>query len=254
MKISIIGYGKMGCEIEKAAREQNVVVASIIDPHVSAGGIFHTAINEESLEKADVAIDFTSPHSAIGNIRSVCLLGKSLVVGTTGWYSQLPEAKSIAQSSGTGLLYSPNFSLGVNLFLRIVRFSANAFSNLAEYDPFVYELHHAAKADSPSGTASRISEIILSEIKRKDSFATARLAGAIKGNELSVASIRAGSIPGTHVAGFDSPADTIELRHTARGRHGFAAGALLAAQWLNGKKGFFAMDDFLDSYLGRRTT
>jgi 4-hydroxy-tetrahydrodipicolinate reductase len=249
MKISIIGYGKMGHAVEAMAKSQSIGIASIIDP--SGEGSTHKAINGASLKGADVAIDFTTPGSVLENIERVSSLGKNIVVGTTGWYKDLENAKKIIKKSGTGMVYSPNFSIGVNLFFRIVSEASSMMNRFPMYDPFVYEIHHRQKTDAPGGTAKVLGDIVIKNIDRKKRMAFDRIDGRkIAEDELHVASIRAGYIPGTHVVGFDGEADTIELKHTARSRSGFAEGAILASKWINGKKGFYTLEDIISTMIG----
>lgn len=233
MKIAIVGYGKMGKEIERIAKLKSISVSSIIDPNEASA---HKAIDDNSMKNADVCIDFTRPDAVIENIRKISKFGKNIVVGTTGWHDELEEAKEIVKNSNIGLIYASNFSIGVNVFFRIVENAAKMVNNLGDYDVFGYELHHSKKLDSPSGTAKSIEKILISNIKRK--------------KEISFASVRAGSIPGTHVVGFDSSADTIELKHTARNREGFALGAIMAAEWIQNKKGFFDINDMMSEVIG----
>ncbi len=248
MKIALIGYGKMGKELEKAARQRGLEVAAIIDPAVSEGGIFHRQINDSSLKNAEVAIDFTTPHSAIENLGKVAALKKNMVMATTGWYDRINEAKKIVDETGIGFIYSSNFSIGVNAYFRIVEEAAKLFDKVESYDVYGYELHHNQKADSPSGTARSVAEILSKNIRRKDKIQYDKVDRKIEPSELHFASIRAGWIPGTHVAGFDSEADTIEIKHVARNRGGFASGALMAAEWISGKKGFFTINDFMKDF------
>ena len=195
-----------------------------------------------------VVIDFSVPDAVVKNVRRVSGFGKNIVVGTTGWYNSLNEVQGIVKKSGTGCIYSPNFSLGVNLFSRIVDESSKLVNKISDYDVFVYEGHHNQKIDSPSGTAIALGDIILKNIERKKKLVFDKIDRKILPEELHVASFRAGYIPGTHVVGFDSEADTIELKHTARSRAGFALGALLAAQWIKNKKGFYTMQDFMTDF------
>ncbi len=240
MNIAIIGYGKMGHEIELLAKASGIGVASIID---KSGIGAYRKIDEVSLKGADVALDFSSPEAVIGNVSAVSAQGKNMVVGTTGWYERKAEALEIVGKSGTGLIYSPNFSIGMNLFLEIVGNAASVFDAVQDYDSFVHEWHHRQKLDSPSGTAKRLAERIIANMKRKKRIASN--AAKIAPEELHVSSTRAGSMPGMHLVGFDSEEDTIELRHTARNRSGFAKGALLAARWINGRKGIYTMEDLM---------
>jgi len=248
MNIAIIGYGKMGHEIERIAREKGITVKAIIDP--AAPGANHREVNKDSLNGIDVAIDFTQPEAAVANIRKYCSLGVNAVVGTTGWYGKLDEVKKDVQKSGIGLIWSGNFSVGVNMFFRIIKSAAKIVDKVPDYDLFAYELHHSKKADSPSGTAKMIGDILIQNIKRKKKVVTDKLDRKIEADELHFASVRGGSVPGTHVVGLDSPADTIELKHTARGRAGFAMGAVMASQWVKGKKGFFGIDEMMNEIIG----
>ena len=234
MNIAIIGYGKMGREIEKAAIARGIKIVSTIDPSNSSAA--YKNIDENSLKNADVCIDFTRPDAVVENIKKISKFKKNIVVGTTGWNDKINEARKIVNQNGIGLIYASNFSIGVNIFFRMIENTARIMNNVEAYDVFGYELHHSKKLDSPSGTAKSIEKILTSSIKRK--------------KEISFASVRAGSIPGTHVVGFDSTADTIELKHTARNREGFALGAIMAAEWINKKKGFFEINDMMNEIIG----
>jgi len=246
MRISLIGYGKMGKEIEKMAKLKGIEIVSIIDPTDSSAK--SKKITKASLNNADVAIDFTTPDAAIGNLKLVSVLGKNMVMGTSAWYDKVEEAKEIVKKNNIGFIYGPNFSIGVNIYMKIVEESAKLFDKAKDYDVFVYEEHHNQKVDSPSGTAKNISDIVLKNVKRKKRAVYDRVNRKILPSELHVASVRAGSIPGTHVLGFDSEADTIEIKHTARNRSGFAMGALLAASWIKNKKGFYTFDDLMKDF------
>ncbi len=246
LKISIVGYGKMGHEIEKAAKFKGMTIRSIIDT-TDKGAAYHS-INDESMDGVDVCIDFTSPNAVMDNIKKIASFKKNIVVGTTGWHERIDEAKAITKKNKIGLVYASNFSIGVNVFFKIIGNAAKIINSIGDYDVYGYELHHNKKADSPSGTAKTIGEILIKNIKRKNKLLFEKIDRKIMPNELHFASIRAGSIPGTHVVGFDSSADTIELKHTARNREGFALGALMATQWINGRKGFYRMEDMIDNW------
>ncbi len=248
MNIAIIGYGKMGKIIEQIALERKHIITAIIDTLDS--NATHKEISAGSLEGADVCIDFSNPNTAIENITKVSALKKNIVVGTTNWYNSLEEARKIISLNQTGLIYASNFSVGVNIFFRIVDFASKQFNKIAEYDAYVFELHHNKKLDSPSGTANSIAQIMLKNLDRKQKIAAENLDRKINPDELHVAAIRAGSIPGTHIAGFDSEADNIELKHEARTRKGFALGAVMAAEWLVNRKGFYTIDDLMNDVLG----
>ena len=248
MNISIIGYGKMGHEIENIARARNIRIISIIDP--TEKGATHKEISESALKDADVCIDFTVPDMVVNNIKQISGLKKDIVVGTTGWYGNLEEAKKLVKENRIGLIYASNFSIGVHIFFKIIENAAKMFNKIGHYDVYGYELHHNKKIDSPSGTAKTIGEILIKNVKAKDKLLFGMVDRKIEPNELHFASIRAGSIPGTHVVGFDSSADTIELRHVARNREGFALGAVMAAEWVHNKKGFYNIDDMMKNILG----
>ncbi|MBW2979799.1 4-hydroxy-tetrahydrodipicolinate reductase [Candidatus Woesearchaeota archaeon] len=243
MNIAIIGYGKMGHMVEKLAIEKGITIKSIIDP--IADGATHKEINGESLNDVDVCIEFSLPEVAVANAKRIAELGKNHVMATTGWLDKLDEAKRVIEKSETGFVYASNFSIGVNVFYRIARVAAKIINNIEDYDIFGYELHHNRKKDSPSGTAKSIGKILVDNIDRKNKLVFDKLARKIEPDELHFASVRGGDIPGTHVVGFDSTADTIELKHTARSRNGFALGALMAAEWINDKKGFFEINDMM---------
>ncbi|HZX19530.1 MAG TPA: 4-hydroxy-tetrahydrodipicolinate reductase [archaeon] len=252
MKIGIIGYGNMGKIIEKIALERGHEISTIIDPKNPKAT--HTEISKESLKDTDVAIDFTSPQSALKNIEKTSSLRKNLVVGTTGWYDQLEKARQIVAKNKTGLIYASNFSIGMNIFSRIVENSAKIIDNFDQYDVGGIELHHNKKADSPGGTAKALAEIIKKNIKRKNKIVYEMVDGQIKPEELHFASARIGFIPGTHKIIMDSNADTIELTHTARNRDGFALGAIFAAEWIRKKTGFYSVDDFMDELMKKGVT
>jgi 4-hydroxy-tetrahydrodipicolinate reductase len=226
-RLAIIGYGKMGKLIERLAPEYGFEVGAKFsgreNPHAQA-------LSHETLRGIDVAVEFTAPEAAPQNIRRLAVLGINTVVGTTGWLEQLPALRAALADGKTGLVWAANFSVGVNLFLQTVARAAALFAKHPEYEAWAWEIHHSAKKDAPSGTLKKLSEEI-------------RDAGYTR--PLSVSSSRAGAIPGTHEIGFDSVDDTITLRHTARSREGFARGALQAARWIAGKKGFFEFEEIL---------
>ncbi len=224
----------MGHEIEKVARNRGIKVVSIIDPNDKSANF--KEISKESVRNADVCIDFTNPDAVLENIRKMSEFRKNIVVGTTGWNNEIAEVKNIVKKNNIGFIYASNFSLGVNVFFKIVENAAKIINNVDAYDVFGYELHHSKKLDAPSGTAKTIGQILVSNIHRK--------------KDVTFAVIRSGFIPGTHVVGFDSAADTIELKHAARNREGFALGAIMAAEWINGKKGFYEINDMMKEIIG----
>jgi len=233
MNIALIGYGKMGHEIETIAREAGETIVKTFD--------IGNPVDVASLDGVDVCIEFSTPQTVLQNIRVAVEARKDIVVGTTGWYDRLPEIR--ASVTDSGLLYSPNFSIGVNVMFRVVAAAAQLMNNAAQYDPYIHESHHRQKVDSPSGTALKLAEILLEKIDRKKRIQTHSLDRRIDPEELHVSSTRVGTFAGTHTVGFDSDADLIEITHTAKTRRGFALGAVRAAQWLKGKKGVYTMDD-----------
>lgn len=241
-KLCLIGYGKMGKMIAELAPSQDCEVVSIVDPSLAQ---HHALINAEALAGADVCIDFSHPSVVLANIRQTVALGKNLVVGTTGWNAHLEEIKTLVQSTGTGFLHGANFSIGMNLFQRVIAYASTVFDKFEAYDSFGYEIHHRQKADSPSGTAIELANTILGQSTRKNSAVFEKLDRRPEPQELHFASVRGGYVPGTHVLAFDSEADTIELTHRVRSRVGFAMGALLSARWLQDKKGFFTFAEMI---------
>lgn len=240
MKIALIGYGKMGRQIEEVALQKgHEIVARIVRQSPEKKLI------AETLHEAEVCIDFSHPDCILDNIKQVARCRKNLVVGTTGWYDHLDSIKGIVSDSKIGFLYSPNFSLGVHLFLNIVAEAATLIDKFEDYDVGVIEAHHNKKADSPSGTAKTIADILLSRIKRKKCLSCNTAEGQMDPHALQIASVRCGNIPGTHTVQFDGPVDTITLMHQARSREGFARGAVSGAEWLNKKSGFYTLEDML---------
>lgn len=221
MKIALIGYGKMGRMVEQAARSHDIEVACV----VTSGGVLRG-----QLADADVCIEFTEPGAVIENIKAAAAAKIPIVVGTTGWYDRIDEARKLVEESGIGLVYGANFSIGVNLMFMVSQYAAGLFSRFTAYDPFIEEAHHKFKKDAPSGTAIYLRQVVEQEY----------------GREIPIASTRAGYIPGTHTLGFDSEADTLTITHVARNRTGFAEGALLAARWIVGRKGFHEFIRTLD--------
>ena len=226
-RLAIVGHGKMGRLIEALAPEYDFAVRARFNSANNADGC---GLTPEGLQGIDVAVEFSSPATAAQNAQRLAAAGVSTVVGTTGWLGQLPAVHDAVKQHGTGLVWAPNFSIGVNLFLQSVAHAASLFSHRPEYEAWGWEIHHSAKKDAPSGTLLKLSEEM-------------RTAGYSRAIQLSAN--RAGAHPGTHEIGFDSRADTITLRHTARSREGFARGALCAARWVIGKKGVFEFREIL---------
>jgi len=224
MKLALLGYGKMGRMVEQAAQGEGIEVVAILDPISGSRG---------SLGDAEVCIDFTEPGAVIENIKAAAAVRVALVVGTTGWYDQLEAARALVEASGIGLVYGSNFSVGVNLMFKITEYAAELFSRFPSHDPFIEEAHHKAKKDAPSGTAVFLKRIVESQYHR----------------DVPTSSTRAGYIPGRHVVGFDSEADTLTIAHAARNRAGFVEGALLAARWIAGRKGFYEFSEIIEERL-----
>jgi 4-hydroxy-tetrahydrodipicolinate reductase len=229
MTIAIVGYGKMGRMIERLAVERGISIGPKLDEFNNAD---FSGITSENFRGVDVAIDFSTPATVVGNIERIATLGVNLVVGATGWQDHMPHVRSVVDRTGIGLVWSPNFSVGMNAFFRILNAASKLLSNESEYEAWAWEIHHSAKKDAPSGTLLKLVEEM-------------RAAGYAR--PVDVSSNRAGAMPGTHEIGFDSSADTITLRHTARSREGFALGAIKAAEWVAGKKGFHEFGDILFS-------
>jgi 4-hydroxy-tetrahydrodipicolinate reductase len=224
-KLAIVGYGKMGRLIEQLAPEYDFQVALKLDEFNNAAGEGLTAANFHGV---DAAIEFSIPAAVPDNVEGIAALGIPLVVGTTGWLEHIDRVRRTVEANGTGLVWSPNFSIGVKVFFRLVAEAARLMAAEPGYGAWAWEIHHSAKKDAPSGTLLKL----VDEMKK---------AGYAR--NIDVGSNRAGTIPGTHEIGFDSGADTITLRHTARSREGFARGALKAAQWIIGKKGLYEFSE-----------
>ena len=241
MKIVLLGYGKMGQFIEKFAVKRGHEVVLIVDEHNRPD------IKAEDLAGADVAIDFSVPHAALENIGLCFEANLPIVVGTTGWYEHLEEIKQMCVEDGQTMLYGSNFSIGVNIFFHINKMLAKAMEPYKQYDVQVEEIHHIHKLDSPSGTAITIAEGIIENNDSKSSWVN-DLVGSdqeviTKPNELLIESLRIEEVPGTHTVVYSSEVDQIEFKHTAHNREGFALGAVVAAEWLQGKKGFYQVTE-----------
>jgi len=246
MNIALIGYGKMGKELERLAPEHQMKVVKIFDIDDNAGA---SGLTKQALKNVDVCIDFSTPQAVMENIEAVAKCGKNIVIGTTGWYDKLPDITKLVQKSKTGLLYAPNFSIGVNIFYHGVSTISELCDKFHLYDVAISETHHTQKLDSPSGTALAIAQNVMQHFKSKKSVLQETPRTKIKPEQLQITSTRLGSVVGNHRVTFESEADTIELIHNAKNRTGFAHGALIAAQWLKGKKGIFTMKDVITSTL-----
>ncbi|MBT8195529.1 MAG: 4-hydroxy-tetrahydrodipicolinate reductase [Bacteroidia bacterium] len=241
MKIAIIGYGKMGKAIEKIAlKNGDEIVLKINSSNTSD-------LTTDNLKKADVAIEFTNPKSAVLNLIA-CLKAKTPVVtGSTGWYDELPELEKFYKTDGS-LLYAPNFSIGVNLFFALNKQLASLMNKFEAYDVNIKEAHHTQKLDSPSGTALHLANDLIDRLDRKSSWREVKkeLIENKATNDLFIKAIREENVIGEHEVIYNSEIDEISIKHTAHNRQGFANGALLAAKWLQNKTGFYTMSDMLE--------
>ncbi len=233
MKLALIGYGAMGKLVEALASAEGHEVSRAI---TSQDGSRPVESLTEALRGHDAVIDFSVASAVPTNVEACMRAGVPLVEGTTGWNKQLDEVRRMVDAAGGALLYGANFSVGVNLFYRVVARAAELFGAVSGYEPFIEEAHHSRKRDAPSGTALKLRDIVVAHTR----------------GDISVASTRAGHIAGTHRVGFDSFADQVLLVHTARSREGFAAGALLAARWIAGRQGVYEFTDAIDEILQER--
>jgi 4-hydroxy-tetrahydrodipicolinate reductase len=224
MKIALLGYGKMGRMVEQAALRERAEVVCVIDPAGESRG---------QITDSDVCIDFSEPAAVIENIGKAAEARIPMVVGTTGWYDRIDEARRIVEESGIGFVYGSNFSVGMNLMFKVADYAARLFSRFPSHDPFIEEAHHKFKKDVPSGTAIFLQRIVESRYNR----------------EVPTTSLRAGYMPGTHSVGFDSEAETLVINHTARNRAGFADGAIIAARWIAGRDGFYEFSEVIEEAL-----
>ena len=234
MKIALIGYGKMGKTIEQIARQRGHQIVSIIDINNTAD------FDSEAFRSADVAIEFTTPATALGNYMRCFEANVPVVSGTTGWLSHLDEVKAKCEQEGKTFFYASNFSVGVNIFFALNRYLAKIMSGFPAYDVRMTEVHHIHKLDAPSGTAITLAEGILDNVERKERWT---LETAEQPTDLPIHAIREGEVPGIHEIIYESDADTISIKHDAKSRAGFALGAVIAAEFTAGKKGFLGMHD-----------
>ncbi len=244
MNIALIGYGGMGQAIAGAVQARGHRAAVIVDRSAAEATVKEVSV--AALSGADIAIDFSSADEVQTSIRACIEASIPLIVGTTGWYDKMDEVKALVGSK-IGFLWSSNFSVGVHMYFRIIAEAARLVNKVDEYDVWGHEIHHTGKADSPSGTAKSLEKILLAAIKRKKSVVEDKLDRKREGSEIHFSSVRGGAVNFAHTIGFDSPADRILITHEARNRDGYALGAIRAAEWLLGKKGWHTMDDFSQS-------
>ena len=236
MKAAIIGYGKMGHEIERVLLDRGHEVVLIVDVENRAD------LTPERLHGVDVAIEFSTPATAVENIFRCFECGIPVVSGTTGWTARMEEVQQVCKAKNGGLFWASNYSIGVNLFFRVNRMLARMMNRFPQYDVTVEEVHHIQKKDAPSGTAITIAEGILQGLDRKTKWVGNT---TTEPEELEVLAVRRGMVPGIHTVTWESEADSIELRHRAVSRRGFAEGAVLAAEFMVGRQGIYSMDDLL---------
>lgn len=244
MKIALLGYGKMGRIIEEFALDRgHDVVLKITSSN-------QDELTVENLQKADVVIDFSTPATVLNNIEKCFEADVPVVVGTTGWYGKLQELKSACESGNKCMLYGSNFSIGVNVFFHVNKILARIMNRYPQYDVLVEEIHHTEKLDAPSGTAITIAEGILEGVERKREWVNDLVGDNSevipKPEQLLIESHRLEEVPGTHTVIYSSEVDDLEFKHKAHSRAGFALGAVLAAEWLQGKRGFYSVKDIFD--------
>lgn len=246
MKIALLGYGKMGKAVEKIAlaKGHEIVYKVSLENAYDFMPI--------SLQNVDVAIDFSMPDAAVENILKCFEAHVPIVIGTTGWYEQFDEIKERCLREEQSMVYSTNFSIGVNIFFKLNKVLAKMMATQDDYDVMIEEIHHTEKKDHPSGTALTLAGQILKESKQKDSY-KGRLVynettpgQSAKPNELLIESKRVADVTGDHIVRYESMIDGIEITHKAKSRYGFAKGAVMAAEWLVGKKGIYTMEDILN--------
>lgn len=257
MKIALVGYGQMGHMLRSVAEKRNHKVVLTVDTFAEDAD-FKPSSPAETAEKiaksgAEGIIEFSHPSSVIDNIAALLPLKLPLVVGTTGWNDKREEVKKLAEKNSSYIFHSANYSIGVNLFYKIIEQASSLISKYDEYDCALWEAHHTKKLDSPSGTALELAQIVLNNMKSKKTIVTESFHERPKKEELHVSSTRLGNVPGTHTVYFDSSADTIELKHIVRNREGLALGAVRALEWLRAKidesslaPGMFSMENILN--------
>ncbi len=237
MKVAIIGYGKMGHEIEQVLLDRGHSVALIIDQENVAD------LNAENLANVDVAIEFTTPATAYHNVRTCVECGTPVVSGTTGWHEQLAEVQALCREKQSTMIWSSNYSLGVNITFRLNRYLAELMNRFEGYNVAIEEIHHTQKKDAPSGTAITLAEDIIKRVERKQSWVNEPSAEA---DAIAITSLREGAVPGTHTVTYLSDDDKIEVKHTLFSRRALALGAVVAAEFIAPKRGVFTIDDLFE--------
>lgn len=235
MKIALLGYGKMGKEIEAIALQRHHTIVLKVDETNSA------SITKTDLQQADVAIEFSTPHTVISNIKKCLDAQLPIVIGTTGWYDLFKDIENECQQKNGTIFHSTNFSLGVNIFMKVNSYLAELMNKYANYDVSMEEIHHIYKLDKPSGTAITLANQVLEKIERKKNWSITNT----NSQSLFIKDIREGEVPGTHIIKYTSAVDDIEIMHKAHNRQGFALGAVIAAEYIYNKKGIFTMNDLM---------
>lgn len=235
MNIALIGYGKMGKEIEAIALNRgHQIVLKVTSANADT-------VTANELQQADVAIEFSTPHAVVGNLKKCFNAGIPVVAGTTGWYKEFDAVTAACKQNDAALFHATNFSLGVNLFFKVNRYLAELMNGYTNYDVSMEEIHHIHKLDKPSGTAITLASQILEKIERKKDWSITEK----KDDILFIKDVREGEVPGTHIIKYTSEVDDIEIMHKAHNRKGFALGAVVAAEFLKGKKGVYSMGDLI---------
>ena len=242
MNVLIVGYGRMGREVEKHLLARNHSIAGIVDPFVDTA---EKKLTAALLEKADMAIEFSLPEKIMDNIRLYAETGVPAVIGTTGWDNERQAAEKLIKNKNATLMWGSNFAIGAHMFFYLAEKAAELLNNIPGYDIWLHETHHNKKKDSPSGTALTAAGKVLGAYSGKTEIMPDKLDRQIESHELHVSSSRGGFVHGTHSVFLDSANDTIEITHRARNRCGLALGAVLSAEWLIGKKGFFQIEDYI---------
>lgn len=237
MKIGLMGYGKMGKEIEQIAEERGHTIAWRMNTENK------DQLTDEELKQAETVIEFTSPHGVMENIERCFRLNLPVVVGSTGWYTEREAVKKRCMDEKQTMIYGSNFSVGVNVFFALNKKLAKMMNRFTEYQPSITEVHHTQKKDAPSGTAITLAEGIIETLDRKSEWVSGK---SHSSQELEIISVREDFVPGTHYVAYESDIDKIEIMHSARNRKGFALGAVLAAEWLKGKTGFYEVTEMFN--------
>lgn len=252
MRIAIVGFGRMGRMVYGKIVESGVhAISAVIDPYAAGPKITSRELTAAALASSDAAIDFTAPEKALENIGIYAEASIPVAIGTTGWYERMDEAKAIVERTGARIICSANFSIGVSIFLQLVSEAGRLIDKAGGYDAAIEEIHHRGKADAPSGTALMAAERLISAMHAKTGIIRGNPEGRIPDDRIGISSLRVGHVPGTHTVTLDGEDDTIEIRHTARSRSGFASGAIKAAEWIACQEpGLYTMDDFTSALQG----